>query len=275
MTSKKTVSVRSQSNVSTTEAATDTSNQAATPVAPSVSTAGATASASSIIFINPPPALSTIPAVPDGSQNTNRHDYVASLPRNLELAAMPDVIAELQRFTDYVTVFGKTAPPLAFVLQTATAAGGWSATRVKSATWDQYARSQEGVAWSDFRTIMDSLRPALALAVTTDGAIARTYPSLVRLFGAKSVIAQRGATTRAANRAAEAAGKPPVRGKLAKKARRLKSAAATLAAAGESVVLPPGSGVQVSIAPSAPAVSTPAPTAPVTAVTGTNGAAHS
>ena len=107
---------------------------------------------------------------------------------------------------------------------------------------------------------------------------------LVRLF-AKSVLALRGVVTRAANKAAKAQGKPPVRGKLAAKARRLRSAAATLAAAGETVVLPtPGVTVQIASvgatpsgpngrAATAPPAAQAAPVAPAGAQG--NGAMHS
>jgi hypothetical protein len=277
MTTKKTDSTHAHTHTPSNDEAAPATSAAPTtaPAAPA-----APAAAAATVFIKSPPPLTSIPSTPDGNTNTNGQDYAASLPKNLELAAMPDVIEELARFANYAQVFGLTAPPLTYVTQTATAAAAWSAMRAKSAAWDKYARSQEGVAWNDFRGIMESMRPALALAVTTDATIARQYPAMVRLFGAKSVIAQRSAATRAANKAAEAKGEPPKRGKLAKKARRLKSAAATLAAAGQPITLP--SAAPVAQVTSAPPPGSPAPTAvvaappvaPVATTPALNGSAH-
>lgn len=271
MTTKKTASTHADTHTP--------SNDEAAP-ATSAAPAPAPAAATPTVYIKGPPPLTTIPSAPDGITNTNGQDYVAALPKNLELAAMPDVIEELARFANYAQVFGLTAPPLTYVTQTAAAAAAWSAMRVKSAAWDTYARSQEGAAWNDFRGIMNSMRPALALAVTADATIARQYPAMVRLFGAKSVIAQRSAATRAANKASEAKGEPPKRGKLAKKARRLKSAAATLAAAGQPITLP--SATPVVQVTSAPPPGSPAPTpvvaappvAPAVTTSALNGSAH-
>ncbi len=271
MTTKKAVShSHTTKSTSTTEAA----PAAATPTA--ASTAAAPSTTTPVIFIKPPPS---IPSVPDGNQNKNGRDYVADLPKKLEMAAMPDVIDELGRFTDYTAVFGKTAPPLEYVIQTATAAGEWTAMRLKTVLWDAYARSQEGAAWTDFRDIMDMLRPALALAVKSDATIARQFPAMVRLFGARSVIAQRGVTTRALNKAAKADGSPPVRGPVAKKLRRAKSAAATLAAAGHPVVLPAAPAtppVEAATGATSPpaAVASGAAAAPATGAAVANGGAH-
>ena len=202
------------------------------------------------VVIKPPPADAKIPAPPEGATNSNGTDYRASLPKNLELAAMPDVLEELGRFIDYVEVFGKTAPPLAYVVQTATAASEWSEMRVTTAVWDAYCRTQEAAAWSDFRTIMAGMSPAMKLAVRTDATIAREYPALVRLFSAKQVIAQRGVVTRKLNAKAKADGLPPVRGRAAKRAQK-KGAVPTA-----PVATPPGAPV---IEPTpAPAAAPPA-----------------
>ena len=80
-----------------------------------------------VLYVNPPPPDGAIPVPPHGVQNANRVDYRALLPKNLELSTMPDVLGDLARFTEYTSVFGKTAPPLTFVEQTFDAATKWSA----------------------------------------------------------------------------------------------------------------------------------------------------
>ena len=160
--------------------------------------------ATPVVFIKPPPADANIPVPPEGVTNASGVYYRAALPRELELQAMPDVLEELARFSDYLGVFGKTAPPLAYVLQTFTAASEWSAMRVKTEAWDAFSRGREGAAWTDARQIMLAMGPALALAAKTDATIARQFPALVRLFGAKSVIAKRGVATRKRGKKKEA-----------------------------------------------------------------------
>ncbi|HEY2514660.1 MAG TPA: hypothetical protein VGI39_27535 [Polyangiaceae bacterium] len=219
------------------------------------------------VVIKPPPADAKIPTPPEGATNSNGNDYRASLPKNLELAAMPDVLEELGRFIDYVEVFGKTAPPLAYVLQTATAASEWSEMRVTTAAWDAYCRTQEAAAWFDLRTIMAGLSPAMKLAVRIDATIAREYPALVRLFSAKQVIAQRGVTTRKLNAKAKADGLPPVRGRAAKRAK--KGGATTT-----PVATPPAPVAQPSPAPAAPPPAAPPAAAAPIAPNGASSTVH-
>jgi hypothetical protein len=200
MTTQKSHEIRAASNASTVDA---------TPtVTPSV------------VYIKRPPPQSAALTPPAGFTNANPVDYRAMLPRNLEMATMPDVLAELSRFADYAAVFGKTAPALEFVEQTFTAATEWTQMRVKNEEWDIYSRTQEGAAWSDVRRIMKMLAPALALAAQTDATIAREFPALARLFDAKKVIAQRGLASRKANEKSVSEGKMPTRGRAGKRARK-------------------------------------------------------
>jgi hypothetical protein len=123
--------------------------------ASNASTVDATpAAATNVVYIKRPPPITAVPTPPEGFTNANPIDYRAMLPRNLELATMPDVLTELRRFADYAAVFGKTAPGLEFVEQTFTAATEWTEMRVKNEEWDRFSRTQEGAAWSDVRRIM-------------------------------------------------------------------------------------------------------------------------
>ncbi len=82
---------------------------------------------------------------------------------------MPDVLAELARFTEYASIFGKTAPPLEYVVQTATAASQWSATcvklarRLKSAAATLAAAGQTVTLPAGWVVRTDSPRPDAAL----------------------------------------------------------------------------------------------------------------
>jgi hypothetical protein len=246
------------------------------PVAPPAATpapvAQPPASVASIVFIKPPPADANIPTPPEGATNANGVDYRAALPKKLELSAMPDVVAELQRFANYTEIFGKTAPPLEYVLQTAIAAAEWSAMRVLTEAWDAYSRTQEGASWADFRIIMEAMSPALDLAVKTDGTVSRQYPAIVRLFDAKRVIAKRGVVTRQVNKQNVAKGKAPTRGKEARAISRAKAAAAKV---GATLTLPGAPAPSAPPPPPAPVADVAPAPAPAPANGATNGASHS
>jgi hypothetical protein len=229
MTTHKSTSVSHASHAS--HASKTKSAPSAASAAPEVAAPTTTPLEKTTIYVNPPPANATIPVPPAGSKNANRVDYRAMLPNSLELSTMPDVVAELARFTEYAAVFGKTAPALTFVEQTFDAATQWSANRVRTEAWDLYARSQEGASWSDVRSIIATLSPAFQLAVRSDATLARQFPAMVRLFDAKKVIAARGVATRKANKKAIAEGKPPTHGAVGKKAAK-RAAKAALASAG-------------------------------------------
>jgi hypothetical protein len=231
-------------HVSTHVAALATNTKSAPSAAPAASEVAAVETIpvqQTVLWVNPPPADASIPLVPQGAQIVNPGDYRAQMPRNLELAAMPDVVAELGRFTEYASVFGKTAPPLTYVQQTFDAATQWSAMLVGMATWDEYARSQAGAAWSAVRDITASLSPAFELASKTDNTLARQFPALVRLFEARKVIAARAAATRKANKKAAADGKPQTHGTVGKRATR-RAAKAALASAQASASTTAGGG---------------------------------
>ncbi len=203
----------------------------------------AVAAATPVVFIKPPPADANIPVPPEGVTNANGVYYRAALPKQLELAAMPDVLEELARFSDYTGVFGKTAPPLAYVTQTFTAASEWSAMRVKTQAWDKFSGTQEGAAWTDARQIMLAMGPALALAAKTDATIARQFPALIRLFGAKSVIAKRGVATRKRKK-----------GKAAEAAKATAAQDATPIAAAAGVAAPVVTEETAAVSPGSPVV---------------------
>jgi hypothetical protein len=248
----------------------------AASAAPEVAAAPTTPVENTVLWVGAPPPDATIPVPPQGFQNANRVDYRALLPKNLELSTMPEVLAELARFTDYAEVFGKTAPPLAYVQQTFDAATKWSANRVSTEVWDVYARSQEGASWSDVRAIIASLSPAFQLASRTDNTLARQFPALVRLFDVRKVIAARAVATRKANKKAIADGKSPTHGVVGKRATKkaAKAALATVEAAATAAPVAAATTSSVNNAASA-SVAHAATGTPVGAPAGTTGGATS
>jgi hypothetical protein len=82
----------------------------------------AAASAPNIALLELPPTDANIPPPPIGFVAPAGTDYRGVTPKRAELAVLPKALEELGRFTDYVAVFGKTAPPLASLQETLNAA---------------------------------------------------------------------------------------------------------------------------------------------------------
>jgi hypothetical protein len=242
----------------------------ATASATSATTPNATGTSTALPYVKAPPPI-TLPAVPSGIVTTSVPADRAQLPRKQELQLMPDVQTELQRFTDFDVVFGKTAPSQSAVEQTLTVAYQWSMLRIQLAAWVKYALSQEIPAWINSRAVIARLAPAFKLAVTTDSTVGVNYPSLGSLFGVRAAIAHRASATRKANEAQAAAGLPAYKGVTGKK-RMTKAAKAALAAQeaaskassqqGEGTAAP-GPVQAVASPPAAPPSAQPVGTAPV------------
>jgi hypothetical protein len=237
------------------------------------------ASSTALPYVKAPPTL-ILPPLPKGVVTTPSALVRAQLPKKAELELMPDAESEIARFEDYAGVFGKTAPSQAAMEQTLGSAYQWSILRIQLKAWASYAQSQETMAWVNARGVIQRMAPALALAVTSDGTIGETSPSLSRLFGVRSSIAKRGAAVRAANSKREAAGQAPYEGKAGKRRKKLdgeaalaaKQAAATptspvvVAPAGASPVVTPAATNAPAADSSAPVASSVAATAAVPAV---------
>ncbi|HEY2510793.1 MAG TPA: hypothetical protein VGI39_08055, partial [Polyangiaceae bacterium] len=105
-----------------------------------------------------------VPRVPAGFVPSNPKDYRGFRPKSSELAVVPDVVIELESFSDYVAVFAKTAPPEANIAQALDASLLWTAMLADSTEWFGYVKSQEGMAWKDTLTLVDKLKGPFALA---------------------------------------------------------------------------------------------------------------
>jgi hypothetical protein len=182
-------------------------------------------------IVKPPPNV-TVPTVPAGFVPSNPKDYRGFRPKSSELAVVPDVVIELESFSDYVAVFGKTAPPEANIAQALDASLSWTAMLADSTEWFGYVKSQEGMAWKDTLTLVDKLKGPFALASQHDPSLVSRYPALARLLGAATVIAKRALATRQRNKIAVANGQPAV---VTKHGRRV----AVTPAAGVATASPP------------------------------------
>ena len=204
-------------------------------------------------FLPGPPPITGIPSPPAGFVPKSAMDFRGVLPRTSELNALPIAVKELAAFSDYAQVLGATAPPLAQVQPVCMITNEWSTTRTQSKAWDEYCKTQEGIAWSILRPIMNQVRPAFELAATLDSTLSARFPGLTTLLGAKKAIAKKGVVTRTKNGPQIAAGQTPTHGKVGKRALKAAEKAA-LAAQQKAAASPP----PATTAPPAP----PPPPAP-------------
>jgi hypothetical protein len=222
-----------------------------------------------------PPATMNIPSPPAGFVPTNGDDYRGVMPRKSELLVLEDVVTELENSKDFTAIFGRTLPSVAIIIGLFNGGAQWSSTRAKASAFDAYCRAQEGLVWIDLRNLMAKIKPVFEQAVSSDSSLAGEFPALGRLLGAQSAIAQRGAATRKANKAAEAKGEPVVRGKAAKaktkaaeKAALAAQNAAKAASAANVATAPP----EATSPPVVASASAPPVTTSVAAQVATNGA---
>jgi hypothetical protein len=211
------------------------------------------------VYVEPPPTVS-IPPIPEGIVPLPVVQFRGRLPRREELAIMGKAMSDIARFSDYDQVFGRTAPSHAAAEQTLGAAYRWSALRAKVAAFESYCRMQEALAWAQARPLMDKLGPALTLALTADSGLGTSYPSLVRLFGARREIARRGVVSRKANEVEIKEGRDPFKGRAGKR-RKIAAAKAALAAREGAAGTSGGTGAGDSAAAAAVSVAAGAPAA--------------
>jgi hypothetical protein len=220
-------------------------------------------SKSTNVVINPPPAEAKIPAPDAGWTPPEGNPYRGMAPKKAELIALPDAVAELRGFTAYAATFAGLAPPQHQLVQTLDAAEQWAKMGNATAQWVKYCTVETGVVWSAARGLLARLRPAFALALMSDPSLASTLPKTAAFLGVRKQMGRTAASTRTANKKAEASGKPAFHGSVGKK--RLTKAQKDAFAEKQQQQQEQ----QQSAAESPPAAKTdPAPTI-------TNGAAHS
>ncbi|MGO8996439.1 MAG: hypothetical protein ACLQVI_24250 [Polyangiaceae bacterium] len=260
-TSKKPASKKSSSTKS--HAASPSPAATSTTPAPPLATRSAPVTSAALFSFAPPPPISNVLTPPTGFIAATTAQFRGVLPYQPEQASLQAAIKDLGRIPNYALFVG--APPLAVFTQMLTLAGQWTDMRNASFTWDQYAATQEGNVWTKVRPLMDEFRNAFAQAQKADPTLAAQLPGLTTFLGVRSAVALKGASTKRANRKAEAAGLRPDHGQVGKQRKRA-AANAALEAAGAN-------GATASSTPvpaEAPAAPTPAPAEAAT----TNGAAH-
>ncbi|MGO9708926.1 MAG: hypothetical protein ACLQBL_08690 [Polyangiaceae bacterium] len=239
------------------------------PATATPATAAPVASAPAAIeFIALPPASANIPAPPTGWVPRPGADYRGTQPKAGELTNIEGAISDLQRFTNFAQVLGSTVPPVDQIIHLFQAGSQWSAMRVATASWDVFAGAQEGLSWGAIRAVMAALRPSFDLAVQVNSGLATMYPSLASVLAAQQVIARKGASTRAANKADKAAGRVPSHGKVGK-ANQKRAAKAALEATTASAPTPPPTPAQAPTQAQAPTVATGTGSAQTNGVTAT------
>ncbi len=159
--------------------------------------------------VKPPPVVK-VPKAPAGFIPPSAADYRGFRPKRAELAVVPDVVLELQAFSDYASVFGKTAPPAAHVASALEGASKWSTLLAASVAWMDFVKAGEGMAWKDTLTLTDRLKAPFELASANDPALLGQHPALARLLGAAKQIAKKAVATK--KRTAAAKGKAPAAG---------------------------------------------------------------
>ncbi len=146
----------------------------------------------------------------------------------------------------------------------------WSAMRIQTSQWDKYGVLQEGYSWRAIRAALLRLEQAFLLAAQANPKLVTTYPGLSSLFGAKKVIAQKGASTRRLNSEAKAKGEPENHGVVGKKRQRRAEKAALANAPATPAPSAPAAGPVAQAGSPAPVVAV----APAPANGVSNGVAH-
>jgi hypothetical protein len=188
-------------------APTTASSASTLPPLPAALSAAANAGAidpSAVPVMGAAPTVS-IPVPPSGFVPVPGIDLRGYRPMQAELASVPDAVLELGQVPNWGLIFGITAPAATSVAQRLQVAAQWTSLRAQSDAWSSYVNSQEGMAWKDALEVVNSLKPAFALATAASPAMLSQYPALTRLLGAQAVVAKRGAATKKRNAAAASA----------------------------------------------------------------------
>ena len=249
------------------------------PVHPSIAAVPAPAPAPAAVpaivsSVDPPPTGAKIPVPPAGFTPATPGEFRSVVPRKSELAALPQALIDLAKFADFDALFAGIGLTQAEVTQCLLVGSLWSTMRLASSQWDDYSVLQEGYAWRAIRAALLRLEQAFLLAAQANPKLVTTYPGLAGLLGAKSAIAQRGASTRRLNKAAKAKGEPETHGVVGKKRlRRAEKAALAIPAPATPVAVLTPAAPATPVTPAAPPVA-PSPPGPAVTNGASNGAAH-
>jgi hypothetical protein len=197
-----------------TAAASATAPQTATPSIPTtsgavpvVNTSDTTAGVVPVVaapapmpnVVGPPPSVIT-PTPPDGFVPIGAEGYRGYHPSTKELAAASTVVGQLQQpGCNYAELFGSAAPSAASVVNALQIGLGWRNLRVPADAWDQYVKTEDGLAWKSAMLLLDQLKPIFLTAIAQNAALATQFSGLAEMFGARRTAAAKGGATRKQN----------------------------------------------------------------------------
>jgi hypothetical protein len=150
-----------------------------------------------------------VPSPPPNYVAADRTGYLGYLPTKGEGFAADGAVADLERFKDYWTVLGGSAPVPADVAGAIRAALAWRRMRDATATWEAYVREQYGRAWRIALTYIAQLRPLYRIALANDRVKSTAYPNLTALVDLPRRVARQSAETKKKARAAAAKAAAP------------------------------------------------------------------
>jgi hypothetical protein len=116
----------------------------------------------------------------------------------------PQIVQEIATSPTFVQDFGAKQSPqdLTSALQVAAA---WRAKRNAAEKWAKYTKSNDGGAWRVALSRLKRFQKAFEAAVVADSKVAEQYPQTAEVFRTRSAAGARGAKTRAATKANDAA----------------------------------------------------------------------
>ena len=167
-----------------------------------------------------PPADANIPIPPVDFLPGVGGNLRGVKPRVSELATIDTALAELRGFNDWDAVFGKTVISRDILIDIFETASEWSSMRIVLEKWDVYCAFEERNSWQRMRGSMAPLRAVIDLAAATKPKLVERLPYLRMFLGTMSEAGHKAVASRRANQAAEAEGKPPVKGRRAKVAKK-------------------------------------------------------
>jgi len=145
--------------------------------------------------VAPPPVVAT-PTPPLGFIAPTMSRYRGYHPKTLQLIAAAGAISDLGKFTDYLTVFGTSAPAASAVATALETGLAWRALRDSSESWNTYVKALDAMAWQAALLLLDELKPLFLIAVAKNAALSSAYPGLARIFDATVTLAKASAATK-------------------------------------------------------------------------------
>ncbi len=161
------------------------------------------------LWVDPPvlmPPDVVVPSPPPNYFAAERRQYLGYLPTKSESHAADWAVNDLERFKDYWTALGSSAPIPADVAKAIRAAQAWRTMRDATATWEAYVREQYGQAWRVALTYIARLRPLYRIAMASGRVRATEYPNLTALVELPKLVARQSAETKKLARAGAAQG---------------------------------------------------------------------